>query len=561
MRIAIAQLDLTIGAFDANLQRIAAAADEAGRRGADLLVLSELATTGYPPGDLLERGDFVDHSLEVLDRVATLSDDELAILVGFVDRNPEPTGKALINAAALCHRGWVVGRTQKALLPTYDVFDEARYFEAAGAIAPLELNGVRLGVTICEDVWTDVEVGSRHLYRRDPTQELVDAGADVLINLSASPFTLGKAAQRREMIRRLAAEHGRYLFYANQVGGHDELVFDGHSLVVDPTGQVVERARDFAEDLLVHEVALPAPSVSATAGVVGELREVSGSPEEEAYRALVLGLGDYVAKTGFTRVVLGLSGGIDSAVTACLAAAAVGPDNVLGVAMPTRHSSEGSVRDAEALAANLGISFRVVAIDEVYQAFLDALGPVLAGADPDLTEENIQARVRGTVLMGISNRQGRLLLATGNKSELAVGYCTLYGDMAGGLAVIGDVPKTMVYRLARWINREREIIPTSTLTKAPSAELRDDQTDQDSLPPYELLDRVLEAYVEELRPVEDIIADGLDEEAARVVVRLIDGAEFKRRQAAPAIKITSKAFGMGRRMPIAADYTSLHGEG
>jgi NAD+ synthetase len=554
MRIAIAQLDYTIGAFEANLEAMTVAVERARRESADLLIFTELATIGYPPGDLLERRDFVDRNLVQLERVAGLSDDELGILVGFVDRNESGTGKALHNAAALCHRGQVVDRYRKCLLPTYDVFAEARYFESGVDVRPVEFKGVRLGVSICEDVWADPDLDGHSLYHRDPVLELIHRGAQLLVNLSASPFELGKAGERRELVRRYAEDSGRFFVYANQVGGNDELVFDGHSMLFDGRGRVVARAKDFAEDLLIHDVPDEALESKGIEGAVGEIREVAESREAEALAALELGLRDYVGKCGFDGVLLGLSGGIDSALTAAIAARALGPDKVLGVAMPTRYSSEGSVADAEVLAANLGIECRVVPIDDIFQYYLDGLGPIFEGLEEDVTEENIQARIRAGVLMALSNKFGRLLLATGNKSELAVGYCTLYGDMAGGLAVISDVPKTLVYDLARYLNADREVIPESTLNKAPSAELRPDQADQDSLPPYEILDRIVEAWVEEHHSVEEIIAEGLDPGAVRQVVQLITGSEYKRRQAAPGIKITAKAFGVGRRYPIAAKY-------
>jgi NAD+ synthetase len=511
------------------------------------VVLSELATIGYPPYDLLDRPDFVDRNLAQLDRVAALSGDGLAILTGFADRNASGNGKPLYNSAALCVDGRVVDRYHKCLLPTYDVFDEARYFESGGDVRVLHYKGVRLGVSVCEDVWADPDLDGRSLYHRDPVMDLLDRGADILINVSASPFELGKAAQRRDLIRRYAAQAGRFFFYANQVGGNDELVFDGHSIVVNPAGEVVARARDFAEDLLVYEV--PEEPAEARAGV---LRPVAECEEEEAIKALELGLRDYVAKTGFATVALGLSGGIDSAVTAAVASRALGPDKVLGVAMPSRYSSPGSVTDAEALASNLGISFRLMPIDEIFQQYLDALEPVFGGLPHDVTEENIQARVRGAVLMALSNKLGCMVLATGNKSELAVGYATLYGDMCGGMAVLADVPKTLVYRIARHLNGDGEVIPDSTIRKPPSAELRPDQTDQDSLPPYEVLDQVVEEYVERNRSVEEIVALGPDRVVVERVVGLINRSEHKRRQAAPGIKITSKAFGSGRRYPIAA---------
>jgi len=558
MKIALAQLDFVIGAFEANLAAITSAVAEARRQGAELVVLSELATTGYPPGDLLERPDFVARNLEQLDEVAALSDESLGIVVGFVDRNPAPRGKALHNAAALCHRGRVVGRHHKCLLPAYDVFDEARYFEPGPEARPLELSGVRLGVTVCEDVWSEADLDARRLYRRDPVDELVAAGAQLLVNISASPFAVGKAQQRRDLIAHYARRHGRFFVHVNQVGGNDELVFDGHSLILDGRGRVVARARDFEQDLLVYDLPQRALEVRGLEGEPGALGEVACSEVDEAWRALVLGVRDYVRKCGFRQVVLGLSGGIDSAVVAAVAAAALGPDNVLGVAMPTRYSSPGSLADAEALARNLGLGYQVIPVDHIFQAYLDGLAEAFRGLAEDVTEENLQARVRGSVLMALSNKLGRLLLTTGNKSELAVGYCTLYGDMCGGLAVISDVPKTMVYRLAAFLNRELELIPPSTIAKPPSAELRPNQTDQDSLPPYEVLDAIIDAYVEERSSVAEIAARGFDAELVARVVRLIDGAEYKRRQAAPGLKISSKAFGSGRRYPIVADYRSLH---
>jgi NAD+ synthetase len=554
MRIAVAQLDYTIGAFEANLEAMALAVEKARRDAVELVIFTELATTGYPPGDLLERRDFVDRNLAQLDRVAHLSDDDLGILVGFVDRNETGTGKSLYNAVALCHAGRVVDRYRKCLLPTYDVFDEARYFESGTDVRPLDFKGVRIGVSICEDVWADPDFDGRSIYHRDPVLELVHRGAELLVNLSASPFELGKAGERRELVRRYAEDSGRFFVYANQVGGNDELVFDGHSMVIDGRGRVVARAHDFDQDLLVYEVPAAAFEDKGVEGPKGDQRSVAETRQAEALAALELGLRDYVAKCGFEKVLLGLSGGIDSALTAAIAARALGPDRVLGVALPTRYSSEGSVPDAEALAANLGIDFRTVPIDDIFQSYLDVLAPVFDGLGKDVTEENIQARIRAGILMAMSNKYGRLLLATGNKSEVAVGYCTLYGDMAGGLAVISDVPKTLVYQLAHFLNADREVVPQSTLTKAPSAELRPDQRDEDSLPPYDVLDRIVEAWVEEHRSVEEIVAEGLDPDAVRMVVGLITGNEYKRRQAAPGIKITTKAFGIGRRYPIAAKY-------
>jgi NAD+ synthase (glutamine-hydrolysing) len=555
LRIAIAQLDYTIGAFETNLEAMRVAVERARRQSVDLVVFTELATTGYPPGDLLERRDFVDQNLAQLERVARLTDDHLGILVGFVDRNDSGTGKDLHNAVALCHRGEVTDRYRKCLLPTYDVFDEMRYFEGGVDVRPMEFRGVRIGVSVCEDVWADPDLDGRSLYHRDPVLELIHGGAQLLVNLSASPFELGKAGERRDLVRRYAEDSGRFFVYANQVGGNDDLVFDGHSMVFDGRGRVVARARDFGEDLLVYDVPSEALGKErGAAGPAGVIRDVTDSREAEALAALELGLRDYVRKCGFGEVLLGLSGGIDSALTAAIAARALGKDKVLGVAMPTRYSSSGSVADAEELANNLGIDFRIIPIDDIFQAYLGGLAPVFADLEDDVTEENIQARIRAAVLMALSNKFGRMLLATGNKSELAVGYCTLYGDMAGGLAVIADVPKTLVYGLARHINSDQVLIPESTIAKAPSAELRPDQADQDSLPPYEVLDRIVEAWVEEHRSLEEIVAEGFDGGIVREVVGMITRNEYKRRQAAPGIKITAKAFGAGRRYPIAAKY-------
>jgi NAD+ synthase (glutamine-hydrolysing) len=548
VRIALAQLNFTVGDFDGNFAKIAAAVERASSESADLVVFSELATTGYPPRDLLTQPRFVDLNLALLDRVAALSTRTLAILIGYVDRNTSKAGKPLHNAVALCSEGRVTARRQKLLLPTYDVFDEDRYFEAGTTVQPMTLADWQIGASICEDVWNDPAFWPTRLYHRDPVAELASAGCHVMVNISASPFELQKADLRRRMIRQEAVKHGAYFFYVNQVGGNDELVFDGHSIGIDPQGREVVRLADFTEDFAVFEV----PTTRGVVAPAPILRAVSASDEEAAYRALVVGLRDYVRKCGFTSVVLGLSGGIDSALTACLAVDALGPAQVHTVAMPARYSSEHSLADAAALAKTLGVDHQVIPIDGVFQAYLDSLAPGFAGRGEDVTEQNIQARVRGGILMALSNKFGHLLLTTGNKSELAVGYCTLYGDMCGGLAVLSDVPKTLVYRLARYVNREREIIPSSTLTKAPSAELRPNQTDQDTLPPYDVLDRIIEAYVEHNLDAASIAATGIDAATVRDVIRMIDSSEYKRRQAAPGIKLSTKAFGVGRRFPIAA---------
>ena len=555
MRLLLAQLNYVVGAFDENFAKMAAAVDEGRRQSVDLVVFTELATTGYPPRDLLRHDRFVDLNLAQLDRLAALTAGGPAVLTGFVDRNPRPTGKRLHNAVALCENGQVTARRYKSLLPTYDVFDEDRYFEPAQGVEPIVFGGRRLGVTICEDVWNDRDFWPSRLYHRDPVEELADQQVDLFINISASPFTADKSDLRRRMIRQEAIAHRCLFLYVNQVGGNDELVFDGHSIGIDAQGQEVVRGRSFAEDLIVCDVPF------GDGPALPPLEPVERSLEEDVYDALVLGLRDYATTCGFSRAVIGLSGGIDSALVACLAVEALGSSNVMGVAMPSRYSSPGSVADAEAVARNLAIDYHVVPIDGIYQAHLDALAPVFAGRPADSTEENLQARARGAVLMALSNKFGSILLTTGNKSELAVGYCTLYGDMAGGMAVISDVPKTLVYRVSRFINREREIIPVSTLTKEPSAELRPDQRDTDSLPPYDVLDPIVQAYVEEHLGADAIVARGFDRQTVLDVLRLIDNSEYKRRQAAPGLKISSTAFGVGRRFPIAADYRPLRSTG
>ena len=540
MKIALAQINPTVGDFDGNAERILHAADEARGQGAELVVFPEMAVVGYPPRDLVEKPSFVKANLQALDRLAA-EIKGIAAVIGFVDLNRDETGKRLLNAAAFVRNGQVEAVQPKTLLPTYDVFDERRYFEPAREGTPVELNGRQVGLSICEDVWTAEGQWPHPRYREDPITRLCEKGADVLVNLSASPFTLDKRETRKDVLASHAREYGAPLIYVNQVGGNDELVFDGNSMVFDGKGRLVAQAADFEEDLLLVDLdALPE-----------EMEDAASTGIASAHKALILGTRDYVRKCGFGQVVVGLSGGIDSAVTAAVAAAALGPGNVFGVSMPSRFSSEGSLSDAETLARNLGIAYQVIPIEKAHQALLDMLEPVFEGGEPGLAGENLQARIRGSVLMALANRFGRLVLATGNKSELAAGYCTLYGDMCGALAVIGDLPKMRVYELARRINRDGEVIPAGTLAKAPSAELRPNQTDQDSLPPYELLDRISQAYVEEHRDLDEIVASGVPADVAADTLRRIDLNEYKRRQAAPVLKITSKAFGHGRRVPIA----------
>jgi NAD+ synthetase len=539
MKIALAQINTVVGDLQGNEARIQAAYQRGVREGVDLVVLPELAVAGYPPRDLLLRPDFVEQNLAVVDRLAAAT-GSTGLLAGYVGRNATRPGRETTNAAALMQHGRILATRTKTLLPTYDVFDEDRYFEPATENQPVEFSGHRIGVTICEDIWNDEDFWRDRRYRRNPAMELVAAGATLLFNISASPWHLGKNNTRRLMLSSLAAKARCPLVYCNLTGGNDELIFDGASLVLDASGGLLARGARFAEDWLTVD--------TESAHAVAEL---DAGEEEMLYHALVMGVRDYLHKCGFKSAVLGLSGGIDSALVACLAAEALGPENVLGISMPSQFSSQGSLDDARELAHNLGIRYEVVPIQSAFLTLKEQLQPIFAGRPEDVTEENVQARLRGVILMAVSNKFGSLLLTTGNKSEMAVGYCTLYGDMCGGLAVISDVPKMMVYRLARWINQEREIIPQASITKPPSAELRPNQTDQDSLPPYEVLDAILEAYVVEGKSPRQIVAAGYEPAVVQRVVKLINGAEYKRRQAAPGLKVTSKAFGLGRRIPIA----------
>jgi len=547
MKIALLQIDPIVGDMAGNARLIADAAREAARRGADLAVTPELALVGYLPRDLLLNEGFVEKSWERLAALARELADAPPVLVGLPEPNPSDEGRPLFNTAALISRGAIEQRFRKSLLPTYDVFDEDRYFEPFLGPQLLDVGGVRLGISICEDIWNDRDFWKRRRYHHDPVEELVRAGAKAIINLSASPFSAGKHTRREEMLSAMARRHHVPLVYVNQYGGNDDLVFDGRSLAFSASGEPTARGRSFDADVLVADLD------NATA--IGAPSDVD--TESEIWRALVLGTRDYARKCGFTRVVIGLSGGIDSALTAAIAAQAVGPTNVLGVMMPSPYSSRGSVDDSVRVAANLGIETLTLPIAEAMTAMENALRTTFTGAPKDVTEENIQARIRGNLLMALSNKRGALLLTTGNKSELAVGYCTLYGDMSGGLGVIADVPKTMVYRVARWLNASsgRDVIPEATLTKAPSAELRPNQTDQDSLPPYDVLDAILQRHVERHEPADEIIAAGFAPDVVTQVLTLVRGAEFKRKQAAPGLKVTDRAFGTGWRMPIAARNT------
>ncbi len=539
MKIGLAQINATVGDFPANAKRIVNAYREALDQGAELVVTPEMSLVGYPPRDLVFKSEFVSKCLQALDYLSS-EIGEVPLLVGYVDRNEsEVPGKPFRNAAAMLENGKIVAKVFKTLLPTYDIFDERRYYEPAEECVPVEWRGHRLGITICEDVWTE-EYLHRPLYKRDPVRELKEGRVDLLINLSASPFHAGKAATRRQLLSEVAKENGVPIVYCNHIGGNDQIVFDGNSVVVGADGTVLKEMSAFREEVLVVD---PESTRSEPVEEMGE--------EEQLYEALVLGLRDYATKCGFSSACIGLSGGIDSALTAVIAAEALGAENVHGLTMPSRYSSSGSVADSLVLAKALGMRCDVVPIKDSFEAVKKAMRPVFGDRPEDVTEENMQARIRGVYLMSLSNKLGYLLLTTGNKSELAVGYCTIYGDMCGGLAVISDLPKTKVYTVARWINRKGEVIPWNTIEKPPSAELRPDQRDQDTLPPYEVLDGILELCVEKQLSVEEIVENhGFEEKTVRWVQRQVDLNEWKRHQAAPGIRVTSKAFGIGRRIPI-----------
>ena len=543
MKIALAQFNPTVGDFPGNAARILSLTAQAKQRGAGLAIFSELCLCGYLPQDLLERPAFIERNLrELKDLAAKLP---MPAIVGFVGRASNGTGKSIANKAALLCGGRIAFEQSKMLLPTYDVFDESRYFQPADHQSVFGFNGEQLGITICEDVWNDKNFWAKRRYDRDPVTELMGQGTTLFLNISASPYTIDKHSLRFDMLRSIAVNQRRPVVYVNQVGGNDSLVFDGASMALTADGKVAAQALSFDEDLVLFDT---------TTGQ-GDIHPLPKEEIEYAYRALVVGTRDYVRKCGFTKVLMGLSGGIDSAVVASIAATALGPENLLGVSMPGPFSSEGSRLDAKALADNLGIQLITVPITDVYDAYRRALAPAFVNRPVDVTEENIQARIRGNYLMALSNKFGSMVLSTGNKSELAVGYCTLYGDMAGGLGVISDVPKLMVYELANWINRERELIPRSTIEKAPSAELRPNQRDEDSLPPYDVLDRVLKSYIEDLQSPQEI-ADhyGFDLKLVQDIALRVDRNEYKRKQAAPGLKITSRAFGFGRPFPIAQKF-------
>ncbi len=542
MRIALAQINTTVGDFSGNSARIIDFAQRARTAAADVILFPELSICGYPPRDLVERPWFVERNRQATEQIAQATEG-IAVICGLVTPAKSETGKHVMNSAALLRDGRIAAIQSKRLLPTYDVFDEARNFAPAEKQDLWTLADTPCALTICEDAWNDKNFWDRLLYRRDPVEDLITAGGRILLNISASPFTLGKRQLRHDMLSAIARHYRVPVAMVNQVGGNDSLVFDGSSFALGPDGQLLAQAKSFAEDMVCFD----------TDSLAGDIHPREEGSEAEAYAALVLGTRDYVRKCGFRKVVLGLSGGIDSALTAAIAVDALGKENVIGVGMPGPYSSPGSIDDAVTLAHNLGIPFELVRITDIYHSYLSSLQPVFANRPADVTEENVQARIRGSVLMALSNKFGALVLTTGNKSELGVGYCTLYGDMCGGLAVISDVPKTLVYRLARYVNARSPVIPDATITKPPSAELRPDQKDSDSLPPYDILDTILEAYVEDNQAPDAIAAQhGFDRALVHQVARMVDRNEYKRQQAAPGLKISTKAFGMGRRYPIAA---------
>lgn len=546
MRIALCQLNSTMGDIQGNTRCMSEAIRAVAESEPDLVVFPELFVQGYPPRDLLERPSFVKQGLQALEEMLAVSRTypAMGLLFGCAMPNNLPHGRGLNNSAVLVENGAILFHQNKSLLPTYDVFDERRYFDRAERIEVFEYKGETLGVLICEDAWNDSSLDAKRLYPVDPVEELVRQGATLLINVSGSPFHVDKAAVRHDIMGRHAARHGVPLVFVNQVGGNDELVFDGRSMVFGADGGMRTLLPAFEEAWELVDTREPGDTVTMPAV----------DPIADIHAALVLGVRDYLHKCGFSDAIIGLSGGIDSAVTAAIAVDALGAEHVTGVTMPSRYSSGGSVDDSEVLAGNLGIAFKRIAIEPMFASFLEALEPSFEGREPDVTEENLQARIRGTVLMGLANKFRALVLSTGNKSEMAVGYCTLYGDMNGGLSVISDLPKTTVYEVARYINRDREVIPEATITKAPSAELRPDQKDEDSLPPYDTLDAILRMVVQDGMSGEDAVAAGHDAEQVRWVLRAVAINEYKRRQAAPGIRVTPKAFGMGRRFPIAARY-------
>jgi len=542
VKVALGQINPTVGDFAGNAAKIIEFSRRAQAEGAGLILFPELSVCGYPPRDLVERPSFVQHNRESLDRIAAETRG-IAVICGLATPAHAESGKSVMNSAALLKDGKVAFLQSKMLLPTYDVFDEMRNFAPGNSQSLFPFCGKQMALTICEDAWNDKHFWNKRLYTFDPVEALVRAGGNFVLNISASPFWLGKRELRRDMLATIARSYKVPVAMVNQVGGNDSLVFDGSSVVLNPAGEVIAQGKSFEEDLVYFD----------SDRLTGEVHPQIAGEEGSVYSALVLGTRDYVRKCGFRQVIVGLSGGIDSALTAVIAADALGPENVIGVGMPGPYSSQGSIEDARSLAENLGMRLELLCISDIFESNRKTLAKVFAGRKEDETEENIQSRARGTLLMALSNKFGAIVLSTGNKSELGVGYCTLYGDMVGGLAVISDVPKTMVYRLSRYVNSRRSVIPQASLEKPPSAELRPDQKDSDSLPPYEVLDAILEDYVEESHTADQIAAErGFDVTLVRRVIRMVERSEYKRQQAAPGLKISAKAFGYGRRFPIAA---------
>ncbi len=550
MKIALAQINTIIGDFENNLKKVISYTKEAEKKGADLVIFPELTFIGYPPRDLLEKKSFVEKNIEVLHRFKKVV-GETAVIVGYVSWNRENTGKPILNSGAFIHRGEIKLTFDKCLLPTYDVFDEARYFEPSKkAKGFIKFKGKKLGLTICEDFWNEPEIFHHRLYKYDPVEDLANRGADIFISIMASPYNVGKIKLREKIYSTVARKYRIPVAAVNLIGGNDDILFDGNSFCVNSDGKIFSKASDFKEDLIIANFE----------NLNGEIRKTSSQEEEEILKALIMGTKDYTYKCGFKSAVIGLSGGIDSALTAKIAADALGPENVWGIMMPSMYSSEGSVVDSEKLAKNLKINIKKVPISEIYYKYLDLLNPHFENREKDKTEENLQARIRGNILMAFSNKFGHLVLSTGNKSELAVGYSTLYGDMCGGLAVISDLLKTKVYKVVNYINREGEIIPNEIVKKPPSAELRPGQKDQDELPPYEILDPILSLYIEEMLSPAEIVKMGYPENIVRKITTMVDKNEYKRRQAPPGLRITSKAFGYGRRLPIVQKFFLNEGE-
>jgi NAD+ synthetase len=543
LKIALAQLNPTIGDLEGNSRKIEDACRQAGKVGADLVVFSELVLTGYPPRDLLYKPDLICEGQKALESLVARIQGP-AVLMGHVGKRKNGAGKGLTNSAVLFQNGRVLAQADKVLLPSYDVFDENRYFQAAHHPVIYELSGIKLGITICEDIWNFPDFYDQNIYHSNPVAELAQAGADIILNISASPYRVGRWQTRRKLGQHIVDQFKLPFVLVNQVGGNDDLLFDGHSFALSASGKVIAQAKGFEEDLIVVDLEQGKSDV----------RPTPECDEEEMFRGLVMGIRDYLNKCGYSKAVVGLSGGIDSAVVAAIAVEALGAESVMGISMPSQYTASQSISDAERLAGNLGLSFSVVAIQELFEQYKKSLSPLFSGMAEDVTEENIQARIRGNILMAVSNKLGSMVLSTGNKSEMSVGYCTLYGDMAGGLSVISDVPKMKVYALAHWINRDKEIIPQAIIERPPTAELKPNQTDQDSLPPYEVLDPLLEGYVEKHWSVERLIKEGYDAEVVRQVARMVDSNEYKRNQAAPGLKVTAKAFGSGRRNPIAQKF-------